>query len=235
MASRRPRLRKPRGSGEHVAAGVVAVAAVSLIFRLVAAAVDVAVHAWPVLLVLALCGLGWAARRIRSSLRSVRERAIRLSVLRITLAEIDAMNDKEFEYALRDLLIRDCWSARRVGRQGDQAADVIGRGRQLGRIVIQAKHTRVSGKVGSHVMYEVKGTAEPVHGADFAVVVTNGTFTRDAKAWGERHGVHWVDRERLRAWAEDGVALQDLLRLRGRPARRLTLGRGVARTTSVIG
>ncbi|MER7666371.1 restriction endonuclease [Streptomyces sp. NPDC096193] len=72
-----------------------------------------------------------------------------LADLRITLAEIDALDDQEFEIALRDLLIRDGWAARRVGREGDQAADVIGQNAQLGRIVVQAKHTKVGGKVGS--------------------------------------------------------------------------------------
>lgn len=47
----------------------------------------------------------------------------------------------------------------------------------------------------------------PVHRADIAVVVSNGACTRDAKVWGERHGIHWVDRDRLRAWAEHGTPL----------------------------
>ncbi|AJT70173.1 hypothetical protein T261_8581 [Streptomyces lydicus] len=59
----------------------------------------------------------------------------------------------------------------------------MSQGRQYGRIVLQAKHTNVGGKVGSAVMYQVKGTAGPVHsrGADTAVAVTHGFFTRDAK------------------------------------------------------
>ncbi|MFJ8210730.1 restriction endonuclease [Streptomyces sp. NPDC096033] len=69
-------------------------------------------------------------------------------------------------------------------------------------------------------MYEVNGTAGPVHGADHAVVVTNGSFTRDAMAWGDRHGVHWVDRDRLDQWAHEGKALHELL---GLPARRSRL------------
>ncbi|GAA2593686.1 restriction endonuclease [Streptomyces tubercidicus] len=80
-----------------------------------------------------------------------------LALLRITLAEVDAMNDQESDIALRDLLTRDGWSARKVGRQGDQAADVIGGGRQRGRIVLQAKHTRVGGNVGSGVRWRRRG------------------------------------------------------------------------------
>ncbi|MEU5227576.1 restriction endonuclease [Streptomyces toyocaensis] len=63
------------------------------------------------------------------------------------------------------------------GTAGDQAADVIGRHAQRGRIVLQAKHTTVGGKADSELMYQVKGTAGPVNKADVAAVVTNGGFT----------------------------------------------------------
>ncbi len=148
----------------------------------------------------------------------------RLVTLRLSLSGIDALGDQDFEYALRDLLVRDGWTARKVGQQGDQAADVIGQHPGLGRIVLQAKYTKVGAKVDSQVMYQVKGTAGPVHNADTAVVVTNGSLTRDARAWGDRHGIHWIDRDRLRQWAEHGIALHDLLRLPARPTRR-RLGR----------
>ncbi|MEU6423301.1 restriction endonuclease [Streptomyces spiralis] len=137
--------------------------------------------------------------------------------LRITLDECDAMDDRQFEYALRDLLIRDGFDARQVGRAGDQGAGVIAEHSRLGRLVVQAEQTTVAVRVGSHVMYQVQGTAGPLHRADIAVVVTNGYLTRDAKTWGERHRIHWVDRDRLGQWAHDGVPLHHLLRL---PARR---------------
>ncbi|WP_425575600.1 restriction endonuclease [Streptomyces gobitricini] len=154
----------------------------------------------------------------------------------MTLAEVDALSDVQFEFALRDLLIRDGWTARRVGQQGDQAADVIGQHPQYGRIVIQAKHTKVGAKVGSHVMYQVKGTAGPVHGANIAVVVTNGGFTRDAKHWGDQHHVHWIDRDRLHTWAQSGTPLRDLLRLHPRRSRspHLRVTRAFGRNTSRV-
>jgi restriction system protein len=148
-----------------------------------------------------------------------------VAVLRMSLADIDALDDSGFEYVLRDLLIRDGWRAQKVGQRGDQAADVIGEHAQRGRIVLQAKHTTVGGKVGSSVMYQVKGTAGPVHRADIAVVVTNGALTRDARVWGEKHHVHWIDRDRLGQWAEDGVPLHTLLRLPAHRARRTALRR----------
>ncbi|WP_330262911.1 restriction endonuclease [Streptomyces griseorubiginosus] len=217
----RIRLRRPRGAAELVAAGVVALAVLVLVARTVVTAVGALKAAWPALLALALLTGAVAAWRVRQATTMRRQGKERLATLRITLAEFDAMDDRRFEYALRDLLVRDGWQARRVGGGGDQAADVIGDHSQRGRIVVQAKHTRVGGKVGSSVMYAVKGTAGPVHKADHAVVVTNGAFTRDAMAWGDRHGVHWIDRERLRRWAENGAALHDLLGLsaRSRPSR----------------
>ncbi|MEU8437313.1 restriction endonuclease [Streptomyces sp. NPDC029216] len=179
-----------------------------------------AAAAWPVLILIGLAlAVGWACLRVRGSRRH-RADSERLARLRITLSELDAMDDQQFEYALRDLLVRDGWTARRVGGGGDQAADVIGDLIPLGRIVVQAKYTRVGGKVGSSVMYQVNGTAGPAHKADHAVVVTNGAFTRDAMAWGNRHGVHWVDRERLDQWAHKGKALHELL---GLPSRRTRL------------
>ncbi|MFF4341852.1 restriction endonuclease [Kitasatospora sp. NPDC001540] len=223
--ARRPR--RPRGTGEVLAAAAVAVAALVALAPAVAAAGRALVRGWPVLAALAGAAvIGTAVWRaaVRAARRAAAER---LATLRLSLTGIDALGDQEFEFALRDLLVRDGWSAQKVGQQGDQAADVIGRHPVLGRIVLQAKHTRVGAKVGSHVMYQVKGTAGPAHGADIAVVVTNGGFTRDAKAWGDRHAVHWVDRDRLRLWAEHGHALHELLRLQA-PRTRRRLGRPAA-------
>ncbi|MFJ4679089.1 restriction endonuclease [Kitasatospora sp. NPDC088783] len=227
MARRERRLRRPRGAVEVLAAAAVGAAALVVLAPAVAAAGRTVLRGWPVLAALAgttaLGTAAWWARR-RAARRAA---SARLAALRLSLAGIDALGDQEFEFALRDLLVRDGWSARQVGQQGDQAADVIGQHPVLGRIVLQAKHTKVGAKVGSQVMYQVKGTASPVHGADIAVVVTNGGFTRDAKAWGERHAVHWIDRDRLRLWAEHGQAVHELLRLQAPRARR-KLGRSAA-------
>ncbi|WP_459755789.1 restriction endonuclease [Streptomyces sennicomposti] len=219
MGRKRLRVRRPRGFPEVLSAAVVALAVVFLAFRMAAAAVRALKDAWPFLLALVLLAGAVGAWRIARTMQRRRSDAERLATLRITMAEFDAMSDRQFEYALRDLLIRDGWPARRVGGSGDQAADVISDHAHRGRIVVQAKHTRVGGKVGSSVMYAVKGTAGPAHRADHAVVVTNGTFTRDAMAWGDRHGVHWVDRDRLRRWAENGTALHELLALSARTRR----------------
>ncbi|MFI8456151.1 restriction endonuclease [Kitasatospora sp. NPDC085464] len=208
MMARAVRVRRPRGAGERLGAALVAVAAAVLVVGVLQSLL----RSWVFLAVVSAGCLLSAARGPALD----RARTRRLAALRIPLATVDAMDDRAFEFALRDLLVRDGWSARQVGRHGDQAADVIGHHPRLGRIVLQAKHTRVAAKVGVHVMYQVKGTAGPAHGADVAVVVTNGGLTRDAKAWGDRHAVHWLDRARLAAWAEGGVPLEEVLRLRRR-------------------
>lgn len=173
---------------------------------------------WLFLLVAVVAGAVWVWWRSAGR----RARAARLAVLRYSLAELDAMDPTAFEYAVRDLMIRDGIDARHVGQRGDQAADAIGRDRTTGRrVVAQCKHTTVGGKVGSQVMYQIKGTAGPAHGARHAFVVTNGGLTVDARRWGLAHDVGWIDRERLRAWAQDGRPVQQLLRWPGR--RRATL------------
>ncbi|MDT3726712.1 restriction endonuclease [Streptomyces sp. DSM 41972] len=215
----RVRLRRPRGTVDVASACVVGVAVLVLAVQVAVHAAAVLLDAWPVVLTLAVLTGVAAARHTARSIAAGRAAAERLAVLRVTLAELDAGDDRAFEEALRRLLVRDGWGARRVGGRGDQAADVMGEHARLGRLVVQAKHTAVGGKVGVRVMYEVNGTAGPVHRARHAVVVTNGTFTRDARDWGDRHGVRWVDRDRLRRWAENGVALHELLQLPVRPSR----------------
>lgn len=49
-----------------------------------------------------------------------------------------------------------------------------------------------------------------------AAPLDHGGFTLDAQRRGDRHSVHRLDREGLRRWAEEGPALQELLRLKGR-------------------
>ncbi|WP_240111491.1 restriction endonuclease [Streptomyces sp. MUM 203J] len=211
---------RPRSTADVLGAAAVALALTVALAQSATHLLAKAAAAWPLL---ALIGLGLAVMPSGLLVRGSRRRRAdreRLARLRISLPELDAMSDEQFEYALRDLLVRDGWAARKAGRAGDQAADVIGVLIPLGRIVVQAKHTRVGGKVGSSVMYQVKGTAGPAHRADHAVVVTNGLFTRDAMAWGDRHGVRWVDRDRLDRWAHQGRALHELL---GLPARRSRL------------
>lgn len=169
---------------------------------------------WPVIAVVGGAVLlgATAVRQGRSSARRAR-----LATLRLTLAQLDAVDPTQFEYAVRDLLARDGYPGQRVGGAGDAAADVIARG-PAGRLVVQCKHTTTDRAVGVQVMYQVNGTAGPVHHADAALVVTNGGFTRHARAFAAEHHIALIDRAALAAWAQDGHGVDAfLLPPRGAP------------------
>ncbi|MEV5376766.1 restriction endonuclease [Streptomyces nondiastaticus] len=139
---------------------------------------------------------------------------IRARGLRFQLRDIDALHHREFEFAIRDLMRRDGFKAEQLGGANDDACDVRGVDAD-GRVwALQCKHRRDGldgAATGTPVLQQVKGTAGPVHGADFAVVVTNGRFSSKALAWGIAHDVHHVDRNKLSQWAADGRLLWEVL------------------------
>ncbi|WP_405777386.1 restriction endonuclease [Streptomyces sp. NBC_01538] len=87
--------------------------------------------------------------------------------------------------------------------------------RPAGRVwAVQCKHRRDGQRgaaVGVGVLQQVNGTARQIHGADIAVVLTNGRFTSKAIPWGKEHGIHLVDRSTLGEWAAGSRPLWDLL------------------------
>ncbi|MET9341873.1 restriction endonuclease [Nonomuraea sp. NPDC003804] len=209
----------PRTGTEWIAAAFVAVAAASIAWEMIRSAVEIIMSHWyfPVGLVAIAGVIGVAGWRWKTA--SALRRASRLRHLRLTLHEIDAMSPTEFEHAVRDLMMRDGVMAEHVGQRGDKAADVIGRDTGGYVIVAQCKHTTVGGKAGSRVVYEVNGTAGPAHGADIAMIVTNGLFTRDARAVAADFRIHLLSRDELSRWGGEGTTLQQLLGL-GTPLRR---------------
>ncbi|MFE6779782.1 restriction endonuclease [Streptomyces sp. NPDC057702] len=148
----------------------------------------------------------------------VRERAAwaraRAGGLRLSLAELDALHHSEFETVVRDLMRRDGCRAERVGGRGDDACDVKAVD-PAGRVwAIQCKHRRDGERgaaVGVGVLQQVNGTARQVHGADVAVVLTNGRFSAPAIPWGRTHHIHLVDRRRLGDWAAGSRPLWELV------------------------
>jgi hypothetical protein len=89
-----------------------------------------------------------------------------------------------------------CQDAQRVGGGGDLGADVkttdpLGR-----RWVTQCKHRRngIRGSaVGTPDLQVLSGTARTVHGADVAVIVTNGRMTGPAVDFAKQQRLHVVD------------------------------------------
>nr|WP_308801010.1 restriction endonuclease [Streptomyces polyasparticus] len=219
MSRRRPVRRRPvrrrparrsKKQDEQIALLVGAVVAVALV---VAAVQWLLAHWWLLALaavIASVTGGFW--------LQQVRQRAewarVRAQALRMRIAEIDALDHRAFEFAVRDLMRRDGCTAEQIGGAGDDACDVRATD-PAGRIwAIQCKHRRDGDRgsaVGVGVLQQVNGTARQVHGADVAVVLTNGRFSSKAIPWGREHRIHLVDRRVLGEWAAGSRPLWELL------------------------
>lgn len=189
-----------------VAAGVAVVLVVAAVRWLVA-------HWWILVLAALLAACVTALHLHRARRRAAWER-VRARALRLRIAELDALDHRAFEFAIRDLMRRDGCAAERIGGAGDDACDVRAVD-PTGRIwAVQCKHRRDGDRgsaVGVGVLQQVNGTARQIHGADVAVVLTNGRFTSKAVPWGRRHRIHLVDRRVLGEWAAGSRPLWDLL------------------------
>ncbi|WP_127452626.1 restriction endonuclease [Streptomyces sp. B29(2018)] len=167
-----------------------------------------------VLMLVAVCGAAVERRRRWEERRS--------RGLRMTLPQLDAVGHQEFESVIRDLMRRDGFTAERVGRGGDDACDVRAVDSDGQIWAVQCKHRRDgwAGKAtGVEVLQQVNGTAGPVHGARFAVIVTNGRFSKPAAPWAARHGIRLVDRHVLQQWADQRRPLWEVLGDVRRPRR----------------
>jgi restriction system protein len=126
----------------------------------------------------------------------------RRQALRYGLSELDALHPLDFEYAIRDLILRD-------GCTDVLANDPLGRS-----WVIQVKHRKDGDRgsaVGTPDLQRVNGTARQLYGADVVLVVTNGHFsTRCAPLAAQLH-MHLADRRTLATWASGGRPLWELL------------------------
>lgn len=137
----------------------------------------------------------------------------RLAQLRMTIEQLDAMTWKEFEVAICELMIRDGIAARHVGMKGDRGRRRA-RPRSHPRDGVagpgQAPRSRQPRRLRRHPE-SFAGTARPIHGADFDVVITNRAYTRDARTDAALLGVHLIDRALLTRWASDGASLYQIL------------------------
>ncbi|RPK55486.1 Restriction endonuclease [Streptomyces sp. ADI96-02] len=230
--SRRPAPRRrtafrarPRGrQQERVIQAVVLVAvALWVAGRLLA---WVAANPWIVLVVLAAAAAGgvlWCRYRAAR----IRGRQEELRALRYPVEQLDRLHHRQFEYAVRDLMVRDgCADAIQVGGAGDNGADVTATDPYGRRWVLQCKH-RAAGLAGSAVgtpdLQVLNGTARQVHGADVAVIVTNGRVTNPAVTFAEQQRLHIVDRRTLALWASGSRPLWELLRAVPPPRKPQTL------------
>jgi restriction system protein len=77
--------------------------------------------------------------------------------------------------------------------------------------------------VGTPDLQVLNGTARPVHGADVAVIVTNGRVTAPAVNFAKQQRLHVVDRQTLAVWASGSRPLWELLRAVPPPRRPTSL------------
>ncbi|MFH9500598.1 restriction endonuclease [Streptomyces globisporus] len=213
--ARRPRKRRPSRRKQQeeqllvLAAGGVMAAAV------VWAVLSWLMANWWILIVLgaaaAVSGAVWGHRvQQQRAWDRVRQQALRYG-----LPQLDALHHRDFEYAIRDLMLRDgCTDARQIGGAGDNGADVLATDPHGRTWVIQCKHRRDGDRgpaVGTPDLQRVNGTARQLYGADIVLVVTNGRFTTRCAPLAAQLHMHLADRRTLATWASGGRPLWDLL------------------------
>ncbi|MET8741651.1 restriction endonuclease [Streptomyces sp. NPDC004728] len=217
---RRPRPRKRGRSGQRADSRLIG-ALVAVV--LVVALVDWLLAHWWVLIVVAALVVATGGLWLRRKQQRMRWEAVRVRGLRYGLSQLDALHHSRFEDAVRDLMSRDgCRDAVRVGGGGDLGADVKATDPYGRRWVIQCKHRRdglAGSAVGTPDFQVLNGTARQVHGADVAVIATNGRVTAPAVAFAEQQRLHVVDRHTLSAWASGPRPLWELLRAVPPPRR----------------
>ncbi|MEV6962971.1 restriction endonuclease [Streptomyces sp. NPDC051207] len=221
--TRRPGRRRQRADDRLAGLLLAVVPAVVLV---VAVLQWLLAHWWIMVAVGALAVLAGAGRLHQKQQRA-RWEAVRAQGLRYGLSQLDALHHARFEEAVRDLMRRDgCRDAVRVGGGGDLGADVKATDPYGRRWVIQCKHRRnglAGSAVGTPDLQVLNGTARQVHGADVAVIVTNGRVTAPAANFAGQQRLHVVDRHTLGVWASGSRPLWELLRAVPPPRRPTTL------------
>ncbi|MFI2415786.1 restriction endonuclease [Streptomyces sp. NPDC018947] len=217
--SRRTTRRQQQRDAQLIAFAVVAAAAIGLAVMVVNWLLT---HWWVLVVTLVLAVLAGAVRLYNRQQRAQWE-AVQAQGLRYGLPQLDALHHARFEDAIRDLMQRDgCRDAQRVGGRGDLGADVKATDPFGRRWVIQCKHRRNGAQgspVGTPDLQVLNGTARQVHGADVAVIVTNGRVTGPAVAFAKQQRLHVVDRQMLAVWASGSRPLWELLRAVPPPRR----------------
>ncbi|WP_371801597.1 restriction endonuclease (plasmid) [Streptomyces sp. NBC_01732] len=208
----RRRGRRQRANERLVGILVVAVLAVAVV---VAVVNWLLVHWWVLVAIGVLAVLGGGVWLHQKQQRA-RWEAVRTQGLRYGLPQLDGLHHARFEDAVRELMRRDgCQDAVRVGGAGDLGADVKATDPYGRRWVIQCKHRRnglAGSAVGTPDLQVLNGTARQVHGADIAVIVTNGRVTAPAVTFAKQQRLHVVDRHTLGTWAAGSRPLWELLR-----------------------
>ncbi|MGW7315516.1 restriction endonuclease [Streptomyces sp. NPDC054865] len=221
--TRRPGRRRQRAEDRLVGILVVGVVAVALAVALV----NWLLAHWWVLAAIGVLAVLAGGSRLYQQQQKARWEAVRAQGLRYGLSQLDSLHHSQFEDAVRDLMRRDgCANAVRVGGGGDLGADVKATDPWGRHWVIQCKHRRnglAGSAVGTPDLQVLNGTARQVHGADIAVIVTNGRVTAPAVAFAKQQRLHVIDRHTLGEWASGSRPLWELLRAVPPPRRPTSL------------
>lgn len=127
------------------------------------------------------------------------------------IGTIDAMNWKEFELHVAELLRRDGCTDVEVygGHGGDRGVDITAKTADGRSVAVQCKNFAPFRHVLSGEMQKFLGASKVLHRADVALYVATCAFTRESLAIATQGGVTAVHRGLLEAWSA-GVQLQVL-------------------------
>lgn len=113
--------------------------------------------------------------------------------------DINSMDDFLFEAFIGVLYGNNGYDANVTPRSGDKGVDVVAR-KEQGNLAIQCKHTKTT--VGADAVGEIVAGAkyyECREGSSFKpVVITNGSYTTQAKEMAHVNGVELIDGEQLK-------------------------------------
>jgi TPR repeat protein len=112
---------------------------------------------------------------------------------------VDNLTGEEFEHYCADILRNSGWTVRVTKASGDQGIDLIATHGNV-KAVVQCKRFS-SQTVGNGAVQEISAGKQHEQ-ADYAVVVTNSTYTRSAKQLANSTGVHLLHVSELERLAE---------------------------------
>lgn len=116
---------------------------------------------------------------------------------RVGVADTDRMSGDQFEKWLEYQFRRAGYSVRRTPYQGDHGADLILTSPQGVKIAVQAKQlSNKRGRVGAKALGEVM-RGQKYYGCHQAWLITNRSFTDQAKFEARRLGITLIDRQGL--------------------------------------
>lgn len=117
-------------------------------------------------------------------------------IKKVDLFDIDKMGGQEFEVHLKNCFLNWGYSARLTPSTNDYGVDILVTVEDY-KIAVQAK--RYKGSVGISAIQEVLG-GKAFYQCSHALVITTGTFTKNAINLAEQVGVALIDRSQLKSF-----------------------------------